>query len=307
MVNTAKSLSYPIKNSLNNVTAVVDADLQRVMCALLGEDYSDNSRRALISDIKHFFLWYTQVNGETFQFDRVTERDIRDYRDTMKKELSVATVNRRLISLRRFFEVAQEADYMQESPAKKIKSLSTQPLAPKGLTQQETRQFLKEVELRKNLRDRAMIELMVGAGLRVSEVVALIVDDVKLSERKGYVTVRNAKGNKTRKVPLSRSVRLLLSEYLQEQQPTQSLFMGQRGPLTALAVNKVVEKYAKKAGLKLSPHILRHTFAYNYLKEHPGDIVALAQMLGHSNINTTAIYTQNRMEDLQEKVEDLHP
>ena len=86
----------------------------------------------------------------------------------------------------------------------------------------------------------------------------------------------------------------------------EKLFIGQRGPLTTIAFNKIVEVYAKKAQIKCSPHTLRHTFAYAYLERNPGDIVGLAQILGHSNIQTTAIYTQHRLEDLQERVEGLN-
>jgi site-specific recombinase XerD len=97
-----------------------------------------------------------------------------------------------------------------------------------------------------------------------------------------------------------------LGAYLENQKPKDAVFMGQRGALTAIAVNKIVEKYAKRANVRLSPHTLRHVFAYNYLQSNPSDIVGLSQILGHANIQTSAIYTQNRMEDLQERVENMN-
>jgi integrase/recombinase XerC len=183
--------------------------------------------------------------------------------------------------------------------------LRMQELAPMSLTPQDARKFLKEVEVRGVLRDMAIMELMIGGGLRVSEVVHLKVSDIELSERKGAVLIRNAKGGKTRRVPLRQSLRSLLTHYLDEYKPTNNLFTGQRGVLTTHAVTKLVAKYGKKADITLSPHTLRHTFAFAFLAENPSEIVALSQILGHSNINTTAIYTQNRLENLQEKIEKM--
>ena len=145
---------------------------------------------------------------------------------------------------------------------------------------------------------------MLGAGLRASEVVALKRENVEISERKGSLVIYSGKGNKTRQVPLNSKIRSLLLEYTKDSTNEGTLFLGQRGGLkTPISLNKILDFYAKKAGIRCHPHSLRHTFAYNYLKNNPSDIVGLAQILGHSNINTTAIYTQNRLEDLQEKVE----
>lgn len=307
MKNVAIAVLYPDQNCIDNVS-VIDQDLERVVKRLLSEDYSPNSRRAIQTDLKSFIGWYMQKNGETFKIRRVTERDVRDYRDEASKGgHAVATVNRRLTTLKRLFAVAVEESVIpsEKNPTLKVKMLAVQQLAPKGLTQQMTRSFLREVDIRGNVRDRAMIELMLGAGLRVSEVVHLTLADIAISERKGTVVIRHSKGNKTRTVPLSLNVRTALGDYLQAAKPIDRVFVGQRGALTAIAVNKIVGKYGEKAKVSLSPHTLRHTFAFNYLRSNPGDIVGLSQILGHGNINTTAIYTQNRLEDLAEKVDAI--
>lgn len=297
---------HRLQNSLNNVSIVTDDALRQVVGALLGSDYSLNSRKALASDLKHFLAWYVATNGEGFSFKRVTQRDITDYREAMKKGgLAVATINRRLITLKRFFAVAaeQEVTSAEKNPTSKVKTLRAQELAPKSLTPQDARRFLKEVEVRGNLRDMAIMELMIGAGLRVSEVINLEASDIELSERKGTALIRNAKGGKTRTVPLRLSVRTLLSQYIEQHKPTGKLFMGQRGTLTTHAITKLVAKYGRKAGVILSPHTLRHTFSTSFLVENPSEIVALSQILGHRSVATTAIYTQNRLEDLQAKVD----
>jgi len=306
MTTTLISTDYRTKNSPDNIFGGSNKDLKAVLQILNDRDYSDNSKRAMMFDLRQFDFWYQQVYGEQLRIKRITERDIQCFRDDAEKDgKSVATINRRLATLKQFFSAAEEAGVIEKNPAIKVRSLSMQALAPKHLTQQQSRKFLKEVELRGVLRDRVMIELMLGAGLRVSEVVSLTAEDVELSDRRGYIHVRHSKAKKSRKVPLHKSIRQVLTVYLKDRKKTDRLFMGQRGVLTTFALNKIVTKYAEKAGLRLSPHSLRHTFAFNYLRENSGDIVGLAQILGHSNINTTAIYTQNRLADLQEKVESI--
>ncbi len=307
MQNALIPVDYRLQNSPDNVYTLDEA-LRRSVVKLLQNDYSPNSTKAIRSDLKHFLAWYTDANGEQFNFKRVIERDIRDYRTAMQsKGLSVATINRRLITLKKFFAAAadEEVITVERNPTLKVRTLRIQKLAPKSLTPQDARRFLKEVEVRGSLRDMAIMELMIGAGLRVSEVTSLRVTDVLLSERKGAVVIRHSKGGKTRTVPLRQSVRALLARYIIECKPVDRLFTGQRGVLTPHAVNKLVAKYGKRAGVTLSCHRLRHTFAFAFLKENPTEIVALSQLLGHGNINTTAIYTQNRLEDLQEKVEKV--
>ena len=147
--------------------------------------------------------------------------------------------------------------------------------------------------------------MLCGSGLRVSELVGLTIQDVRLSDRKGSLAIRNGKGGKRREVPLKSEIRDLISLYLEKFKPTERVFMGQRGPLKTIAINNIIEKYAKKASIQCSPHSLRHTFAYNYLKCHNGDIVGLGQILGHSNIQTTAIYVQHSLDTLMEKVEKM--
>ena len=301
-----KVVNYPTKNSLDNIFSNSNTSLNKVLEVLQNRDYSKNSLRAMMFDLKQFSIWYKNVYGEKLDIQRVTTRDIQCFRDDAQKaDKAVSTINRRLVTLKQFFSIAEEVGIIDKNPAHKVKSLSKQSLAPKSLTQKEARKFLKEVELRKNLRDRVMIELMLGAGLRVSEVVSLKVGNIELSERKGVVHIKHSKANKSRKVPLHKNIRILLEQYLKNVDTSKALFIGQRGMITSPTLNKIVDKYASKAGIKVTPHLLRHTFAYNYLNEHTGDIVGLAQLLGHSNINTTAIYTQNRLEDLQEKVENI--
>lgn len=305
-------MNYPSKNSLNNVLAPLLFKLnesdQKVFASLFNQDVSENTKQAWASDLKRFLEWYERVNGERFSFGRFTQRDVIDFKkySQITQNYKPATINRRLMSIRALCKVAIELGLLQESPMKGVKQVASQSLAPKGLDPVELRKLLKEVEIRGNLRDKLIVEMLCNSGLRVSELVGLTVQDVHLSERKGYVTIRSGKGNKYRIVPLKTEIRELMKAYLEKSKPTNQIFMGQRGSLKSIAINNIIEKYSKKAGFRCNPHALRHTFAYNYLKHHNSDIVGLAQILGHSNIQTTSIYVQHNLETLMEKMEHIN-
>lgn len=183
-----------------------------------------------------------------------------------------------------------------------------QQLAPRSLSSREARKLLKEVGLRGDPRHEAVIYTLLYTGLRVGELVSLKKGDVTLSERKGTIHVRSevAKGGKERTVPVPKKAREALKMYV-EQLPAESdemLFIGRQGPLAAEGLAAVVAKYAAWTRLeRVTPHILRHTFAYSYLENNNNDLVALADILGHTDLNTTRIYTKRRLSDLQEGAE----
>jgi site-specific recombinase XerD len=134
-------------------------------------------------------------------------------------------------------------------------------------------------------------------------------DDVILSDRKGTIQIRAevAKGGKERAVPVPKKAREALRVYIEERlaDSNGALFIGRQGPLSTEGVAAVVAKYAAWSRLEgVTPHVLRHTFAYSYLENNNNDLVALADILGHSDLNTTRIYTRRRLSDLQEGAHD---
>jgi integrase len=165
------------------------------------------------------------------------------------------------------------------------------------------------VELRADVRDQAVIYTLLYTGLRVGELAHLQVEDVMLSDRKGTIRVRgdHAKGGKQREVPIPREARQRLAAYL-EQHPSGNgiLFLGQRGPLGKDAIGRIVGKYATWAKLeRVTPHVLRDTFSYNYLEKTGNDLIGLATILGHDNVTTTQIYTQKPLGALQDEIEKV--
>lgn len=267
-------------------------------------DFSPSTREAYSKDVRKFAAWFTEANREPFVVGRVTTRDITDFRDSLRREKqeAVSTVNRSLVALRRFFGWLADHGHVPTNPAKRVKELRKTVLAPKGLKRDEVRKLLREVELRGDIRANAILSLMLYTGVRVSDVVGLELHDLMLGERSGSIVVRNGKGNKQRSLPLSLPARRALEGYLETRPPVtiSKVFIGERGALTPRGVRALCDKYSALTGVRLHPHLLRHTFSHVFLENNPGDLVSLSQLLGHSNINTTSRYVQRTEDQLGE-------
>ncbi len=230
----------------------------------------DAYRRSLLS----FCSWLEASYGETgFDPAAVTADDLRSYRShllTVQRH-KAATVNRHLSALSRFFALAVAKGWCQQDPSDGLKAVRQIRGAPKALDRISLRRLLRAVHQGQNLRDIAILEVFVNAGLRVGELVGLQVEDLVVSERKGQVMVRG-KGEKQRAVSLNRDARQAIEVYLEVRPtaPTAALFVsGQLGPLDESTVWRLV------------------------------------RLMGHENVTTTAIYAQATEEDLAQAVETL--
>ena len=261
--------------------------------------------------LAHFIRWSEQTYGEPFDPARVIPRDVCDwlaYQQTVERARP-ATVNQRLTALKRFFAWAVREGHARTNPTADILGLRLPQRQPKALTEKEVRRLLRAVHGAGNARDIAIVEVLLGTGIRVGELLALRVGDVVIRERSGTLTVRRGKHGQYRQVPLTSTVRKALAAYLETHpergNPDAPLWWGQRGPLKdRSAVLHILRKYALRASLDdFGPHTLRHTFATRYLAANPGDVRGLAALLGHASLNTVMVYTEPRLEDLAARME----
>jgi site-specific recombinase XerD len=276
---------------------------------LESHDFRPNTLRAFSNDFRGFMLWFTERNGERFVIDRVSTRDVTDFKTFQRstKGLAVATVNRSLVTIRKFFGWLVERGVLSSNPADGVKELKRVALAPQGLDAAAVRRLLRECELRKDIRASAIFNLFLYTGARVSEVVALTIGDITVSERSGSATFRDAKGGKQRACPLPLPARRALQAWLDIRPPvaTQQVFVGCRGALKEDGVRKLCEKYAAIIGKRFHPHTLRHSMAARYLADNANDLVGLSMLLGHESLNTTRRYSLKSAEALAEGAERM--
>jgi integrase/recombinase XerC len=268
--------------------------------SLHAEYPSDNTVTSYEYDLKDFARWYAHTIGENLKPKLVTELDIAEYRQYLMRKYKPSTVNRWLAAISKWLKWASKEGILHRVP-EMPKQVRQEKLAPRALTRSEQNALLRAVMREGNLRNQAIIYVLLYCGLRVGEIVRLRVEDVEL-KRQGKISVRNSKGNKTREVPAPAKARKKLQEYLGNR-TNGRIFLGQRGPLSERGVQQILAKYAYKARIEgLTPHTLRHTFAKNLLDKGV-DLPKIAALLGHENLNTTAVYTRPSFAELKKAVE----
>ncbi len=243
-----------------------------------------------------------------------TEEDLRGFLASLDGRLAPSSIARMVSSIRRFYRYLVMQGLREENPAELLVAPRKPRTLPQFLTVEEVERLLDapNVQRPQGVRDRALLEVMYGSGLRVSETVGLELPHLDLQD--GLVRVRG-KGAKDRVVPLTDAAVHWLSAYLDRVRPAWNLrgsnrvFLTRRGGvLTRVAVWKLLRKYARRAGIDkdVHPHMLRHSFATHLLMGGM-DLRTLQALLGHASLNTTQIYTHLDLARLREAVRKYHP
>ena len=273
------------------------------------QDFAANTRRAVVQDLRKFAAWFSQANSEPFCIKRVTTRDVTDFKDQLRRQQgqAVNTVNRALVTLRRFFGWLVENGHAQANPVKPVKELRKQQLAPKGLERGEVRRLLREIELRQDVRANAIFSLFLYSGCRVSDLVAMELHDLMLGERSGSVVFRLGKGNKQRSVPLPLPARRALQAYLETRPPVTSanVFVGERGPLTDRGIRALCNKYSALIGVSCIPICFDTRWPINTWRTIPVIWSDWLKSSAMSRLNTTARYTKRTEGQLADATERL--
>lgn len=315
------------------VVAVADP-VEAFMTHLQNTDKSRATVRVYRIGLGVFCEWFEENTGRAFEAVAVTPLDVVMYRDWLRdaRKLAPTTINTYLAGLRAFLTYAMREGLVNVNAAKDVGGVKVDDPVPQWLGRQEQYQLLRTGEELVQLgelraekyagdagsvwpkRDRALLRLMLAAGLRRAEVCALDVEDVVINERSGWVTVRNGKGGKARRVPINSDARKALAAWL-EVHPLKrgddtfaagaALFISQKGSrrLDKRSLADRIAVIAERAGVAgVHPHTLRHTCAKNLIDAGEG-IERVAKILGHSNLETTLIYTQPSDADLLRAVE----
>lgn len=253
--------------------------------------------------------------------DQVLGKDVEAFLQWLRaKRLSQRTLALSTVTLRQFFRHAREVGSITDDPTEDVDIPRYQRALPDTLGEDETARLMSapSAETPMGLRDRAILELLYGSGLRISEALGLTVIDVNLVQ--GFVRARG-KGNKERVVPISEACVGAVEAYLRHGRPLllrkvalsgrrrDALFVTARGTvLTRQGFFKNLKNYGILAEVRhhLSPHALRHSFATDLI-EHGADLRTVQEMLGHADISTTEIYTHVSRKHLMQVYRKAHP
>ena len=263
-------------------------------------------------DIRQYAAWLADENLAVDEVDRAVLRSyLGSRRDT---GLSARSSARALSSIRGFYKHLVRTGVLTIDPTSDLSSPSLWRTVPHALTTDEIHSLLTAPDTNTPLgmRDRAMFETLYATGLRVSELVWMTTDRVRLDP--GFVKVLG-KGSKERLVPLGGGAVAWIEKYLASSRPgldrhrVPELFLNHRGNrLTRQGFWKILRNHGVAAGIRsqLSPHVVRHSFA-THLVEHGADLRSVQMMLGHASLTTTEIYTHVARERLRRLYDEKHP
>ena len=299
------------------------ADLTQFGEYLEGTVESDSSESELLSESHHHdgnsTAVATEVNLKIDQLLLTAQTEsVRSYMALLnEKQYSKATIARKLATLRSFYKFLVKRNCVSSSPVVSIRTPKQEKKLPRFLEYEEVKRLLNTPPVNTWLgaRDRAILETLYSTGIRVSELVALNMDDIDFL---GEVVHIRGKGKKERIAPIGSSALQVIQHYMEYRNKraqsngnfdSKVLFVNKHGKrLSTRSVRRKMDKYLKMAGLDpdISPHTLRHSFATHMLN-NGADLRSVQELLGHQSLSTTQIYTHLTTKRLKEVYDNAHP
>ena len=278
----------------------------------LEDGLSQNTLNSYRFDLKIFYSWLLKNKVDLLN---VSQADIEQYLAYKFPSSKSRSISRLLASLRRFYRFLLRDNKVKTDPTLNIQTPKVPKSLPKSLSEEEVEALIAapDIDHPVGVRDRAMLEILYACGLRVTELVGLLVTEIILQD--GVIRV-TGKGQKTRLVPMGEESVDWVKKYLHESRPkiladrtSKFLFVSNRSEcMTRQTFWHLIKRYSIQAGINktISPHVLRHAFA-THLINHGADLRVVQMLLGHSDISTTQIYTHVARERLKKLHQEHHP
>jgi site-specific recombinase XerD len=265
-------------------------------------------------DLTQFHRFYlSQWKVEPF-VDEIETHHLRAFLRYLSEEKHYKTnsIIRVIATFRSFFRFLEREEYIEKNPSNRLQAPKKPESIPKYLTKEEIEKLLSALSLDKDKgkRDYAIIQTLRYTGLRVSELTNLKIEDVNFEE--ATITVWHGKGDKYRIIPLHPELAPILHDYLENVRPPSEdpyFFITKKTEtrITTGYIRVILHKAADEAGItkKVTPHVLRHSFATSLYKDHGVDLLRIGKLLGHASPRATSIYTHTTPEHLREALEKL--
>jgi len=271
-----------------------------------------NSLESYARDLRSYVEYFQQnSNSKSIQ-----ENDIQEFLNTRRSDHSEASITRLISSIRGFHKFLLQEEILDDNPAQYLSVGSKSLRLPKTISSDQMNRIIDSINGQdpNTTRDKLIFEFLYGTGARISELVNTDLDDIDIDSN--IIKIRFGKGSKQRIVPLGKSLKMAINDYLTRnrnslvnaKKPNNALILNSKGGrLTRQSIWEVVNRVSMQNKVEdLTPHSLRHAFA-THLLEGGADVRVVQELLGHSSVNTTQIYTHITVERLREVFSETHP
>lgn len=275
--------------------------------------FSAHTIKAYKSDLQQFSSYLSHYFPAT-KLEQANHKTLRTWIVSLvENKIGYRSINRKIASLRAFYTFLLKREYIDENPTLQLQTLKSKKTLPSFIQEEELLKLLDRLEFKNTFegwRDKLILELLYGTGIRLSELISLRESDINLNENRIKVL---GKRNQERIIPFPTSLNRVIEKY-----NTQKSFTGKRNerllvtsqdmPCYPMMIYRIVRKYliTCTSSDRHSPHVLRHTYATHLLNKG-ADLNAIKEMLGHASLSATQIYTHNTLDKLKKIFDQAHP